>query len=139
MTEQPAEPTLYDKLGGDAEVRALVDRFYDAMERLPEAATIRAMHPNNLAGSREKLYEFLSGWLGGPQLYIQRRGHPRLRARHLPFAIATPEAAAWMLCMAEAIDGLPAGVSAMTRETLWSQLGQVAGFMRNTPDAEPPT
>lgn len=123
--------TLYAQIGGDAEVRALVDRFYDAMETLPQAATIRAMHPNNLAGSRLKLYEFLSGWLGGPQLYIEKRGHPRLRARHLPFAIGDAEAAAWMLCMANALDGLPEAVSPMLREVLWSQLGQVAAFMRN--------
>ncbi len=125
------QATLYEQLGGDAEVRALVDRFYDAMETLPQAATIRAMHPNNLSSSRLKLYEFLSGWLGGPQLYIEKRGHPRLRARHMPFAIGDAEAAAWMLCMADALDGLPSTVSPMLREVLWSQLGQVAAFMRN--------
>ena len=129
--------TLYARLGGDAEVRALVDHFYDAMERLPEAATIRAMHPRNMAGSRQKLYEFLSGWLGGPQLYIEKHGHPRLRRRHLPFDIGTPEATAWMRCMALALDGLPATVSPLLRETVQSQLGQVAAFMRNRPGDSP--
>ena len=127
----PENATLYTQIGGDAEVRALVDRFYDAMETLPQAATIRAMHPNNLSGSRLKLYEFLSGWLGGPQLYIEKHGHPRLRARHMPFAIGDAEAAAWMLCMADALEGLPPTVSPMLREVLWSQLGQVASLMRN--------
>lgn len=129
--------TLYEQLGGEAALRGLVDRFYAAMDRLPEAATIRAMHPRNLQSSNDKLFEFLSGWTGGPQLYIQKRGHPRLRARHLPFAIGTPEAAAWMLCMAEAIEGLSADVSPLTREMLWSQLGQVAAFMRNQPGDSP--
>ena len=127
------QPTFYEQLGGEAEVRALVDRFYDAMGTLPEAAEIRAMHPRNLQGSRDKLFEFLSGWLGGPPLYVEKRGHPRLRARHLPFAIGTPEAAAWMLCMANAIEGLPDNVPQLTRELLFSRLGQVAAFMRNKP------
>lgn len=129
--------SLYAKIGGDAEVRGLVDRFYAAMDTLPEAATIRAMHPRSLQSSNEKLYEFLSGWLGGPQLYVEKRGHPRLRRRHLPFAIGSAEAAAWMTCMATALDGLPARVSPMLRETLRGQLGQVAAFMRNQPGDSP--
>ena len=137
MSESTGARPLYDQLGGETEVRALVDRFYDAMDRLPEAASVRAMHPRNLQSSRDKLFEFLSGWLGGPPLYIQKRGHPRLRARHMPFAIGTPEAAAWMLCMAEALEGLPPEVPQLTREVLFSQLGQVASFMRNQPGDSP--
>ena len=75
----------YDLLGGDATVRRLVDRFYDLMDSVPEHYVIRKLHPADLAGSREKLYLFLSGWLGGPQLYAEKFGHPMLRARHLPY------------------------------------------------------
>ncbi|MFN7146825.1 MAG: group II truncated hemoglobin [Myxococcota bacterium] len=91
--------TLYDAIGGDAGVRRLVDRFYDHMDVLPETATLRAMHPPDLAESRDKLYWFLSGWLGGPPLYVERKGHPRLRARHLPFAVDTDARDQWMRCM----------------------------------------
>src|SRR3954466_10153141 len=77
--------TPYDLLGGDAGIRALVDRFYDLMDSEPEAATIRKLHAASLKASREKLYMYLTGWTGGPHLYVARHGHPRLRARHLPF------------------------------------------------------
>jgi hemoglobin len=81
----------YDSLGGNAAVRRLVDRFYDLMDSVPEYYVIRKLHPADLAGSREKLYLFLSGWLGGPPLYAEKYGHPMLRARHLPFAIGLAE------------------------------------------------
>ncbi|MBI5449938.1 MAG: group II truncated hemoglobin [Gammaproteobacteria bacterium] len=95
--------SLYQRLGGEVAVRRLVDRFYDLMSTLPEAAGIRAMHPELLQSSRDKLFMFLSGWLGGPQLYIERFGHPKLRARHLPFTIGEAERDAWMLCMRRAL------------------------------------
>ena len=97
-------PTPYERLGGDAGVRALVDRFYDLMDLEPAYAGIRALHPAELDGSRDKLYWFLSGWLGGPSLYIERFGHPRLRARHLPYAIGIAERDQWMACMMQAMD-----------------------------------
>lgn len=105
--------TLYDPLGGDAGVRQLVDRFYDVMERDPQARAVRDMHPENLDESRDKLYEFLSGWMGGPALYQEKRGHPRLRFRHLPFSIGKREAAQWLYCMNVAIRDLqiPAAVA----------------------------
>ena len=81
------ELSPYERLGGEQAVRRLVDRFYDLMDTLPEAAGIRALHPEDLTDSREKLFMFLSGWLGGPPLYQMQYGHPRLRARHLPFPI----------------------------------------------------
>ncbi|NIS29878.1 MAG: group II truncated hemoglobin, partial [Actinobacteria bacterium] len=90
--------------GGEAGVRRLVDRFYDLMDTLPEAAEVRALHPRSLHVSREKLFQFLSGWLGGPPLYVERYGHPRLRRRHFPFTIGEREAEQWMLCMRRAID-----------------------------------
>lgn len=96
-------PAPYQRLGGEEGVRALVRRFYELMDTLPEAYGIRKLHPADLAGSEEKLFMFLSGWLGGPQLFVEKFGHPRLRARHLPFAIGGEEAAQWMLCMRQAM------------------------------------
>jgi hemoglobin len=80
-------PTPYDQIGGDAGVRRLVDRFYDLIDSSAEAATIRALHASSLKASRDKLHLYLSYWTGGPQTYVERNGHPRLRARHLPFTI----------------------------------------------------
>ena len=93
----------FDQLGGEAGVRALVDRFYHLMDLEPAYAGIRALHPGDLDGSRDKLHWFLCGWLGGPDLYIQRFGHPRLRARHLPYAIGIAERDQWMACMIQAM------------------------------------
>ncbi|MDZ7653423.1 MAG: group II truncated hemoglobin [Burkholderiaceae bacterium] len=98
-----AEDTPYARLGGDAAVRALVDRFYDLMDLEPGYARLRAVHGNELTHARDKLYWFLSGWLGGPNHYIERFGHPRLRARHLPFSIGQVERDQWMECMNQAL------------------------------------
>jgi len=93
----------YQRLGGETGVRRLVDRFYDLMDRIPEAAVIRQMHSADLSHARDKLFKFLSGWLGGPSLYIEEFGHPRLRARHLPFVIGEAARDAWMMCMKQAL------------------------------------
>lgn len=120
----------YNKLGGDAAVRELVDRFYDYMDTLPEAQGIRRLHPADLTGSRDKLYKFLSGWLGGPSLYMQEYGHPRLRARHLPFKIAEAERDAWMLCMEKAMEDM--GVDdPLMKSHLIQSLWKTADHMRN--------
>src|SRR6186713_706657 len=97
MPETPTTP--YELMGGDTAVRQLVDRFYDIMDSSPEAAVVRALHPESLTGSREKLYLFLLGWTGGPQTYIERYGHPRLRMRHLPFVIGEKARDEWLWCM----------------------------------------
>ncbi len=94
----------YDALGGETGVRRLVDAFYDSMMTLPEAEHILKLHPEDLSVSREKLFMFLSGWFGGPSLYSQVYGHPRLRARHLPFPIGREERDAWLLCMEAALE-----------------------------------
>ena len=95
----PTGPTPFERLQGEAGVRALVDRFYDLMDLEPGYAALRALHPDTLEGSRDKLFWFLCGWLGGPNHYIERFGHPRLRARHLPYAIGLAERDQWMACM----------------------------------------
>ena len=82
--------TPYEEIGGEDGVRRLVETFYDRVDA--ESPTLRAMLPRDDTGSRQKLFEFLSGWIGGPQLYIERRGHPKMRLRHLPFAIGIAEA-----------------------------------------------
>ncbi len=91
--------TPFERLGGEAGVRALVDRFYDLMDLEPQFAGLRALHPSTLDGSRDKLFWFLCGWLGGPDLYISRYGHPRLRARHMPYRIGIAERDQWLACM----------------------------------------
>jgi len=101
MTEQH---TPYQLLGGESAVYKLVDRFYDLMDEKEEVEALRNMHAKNLRVSREKLFLFLSGWLGGPQLYVEKYGHPMLRRRHLPFAIGEAERDQWLLCMNIALD-----------------------------------
>ena len=96
--------TPYEGLGGADALRLLVDRFYDLMDELPETHGLRQLHPADLTGSRQSLVEFLSGWFGGPSLYIEKKGHPRLRMRHMPFAIGPGERDQWMLCMRTALD-----------------------------------
>jgi hemoglobin len=122
-------PSPFERLGGAAGVRKLVDRFYDLMRELPDAAHVLAMHPPDLESSREKLYEFLSGWLGGPPLYVEKRGHPRLRARHLPFPIDDAARDAWLLCMERALDECVSDV--MLKEMLRGAFGRMADHMRN--------
>jgi hemoglobin len=122
-------PTLFDLIGGEARLRELVDRFYDLMDLEPEFADLRAMHPPSLEGSRDKLFWFLSGWTGGPNHYIERFGHPRLRARHLPFTIASKERDQWLRCMALAMHEL--GMPEQLKERLMHSFFQTADWMRN--------
>ncbi|MCX7693515.1 MAG: group II truncated hemoglobin [Tepidimonas taiwanensis] len=124
--------TPYEAIGGAEGVRRLVDRFYQVMDEWPQAWAARRLHPERLDGSRESLFEFLSGWLGGPNLYVQKKGHPRLRMRHLPYAIGPAERDAWMLCMRTALDDCVA--DADLREALLQAFGALADHMINTPD-----
>ncbi|NMF90070.1 group II truncated hemoglobin [Aromatoleum petrolei] len=94
----------YEKLGGEPAVRRLVERFYELMDELPEAVAIRAMHPQDLGHSKEKLFMFLSGWLGGPPLYAERHGPPRLGRAHARFGVDSAARDAWMLCMTRALE-----------------------------------
>ena len=133
--DDPAEalptPTAYTLLGGDARVRELVDRFYDLMDLEPAYAGIRALHPATLDGSRDKLHWFLCGWLGGPNHYIERFGHPRLRMRHMPFSIGIIERDQWLACMDQAMG--ETGVDPALRERLKTSFFQTADWMRNSP------
>lgn len=99
-----AESSPYDRLGGEKVLRKLVQRFYQNMDQLAAARMIRDLHAEDLGSAEEKLFKFLSGWLGGPQLYWEEYGHPRLRMRHLPFAIGARERDQWLLCMSHALD-----------------------------------
>lgn len=125
-----AEDNLFEKLGGEDGIRALVDSFYDYMDNLPEARGVREMHPPDLKTSREKFALFLVGWTGGPQLYMERFGHPRLRMRHLPFAIDESARDQWMLCMRRALEETVEDPA--VREYLNAAFYRVADFMRNT-------
>jgi len=129
--QEPDSPTPYELLGGDAKVRELVERFYDLMDFEPKYARLRAVHGSTLASAREKLYMFLSGWLGGPALYTDRFGHPMLRARHLPFAIGATERDQWMACMVQAMEEVE--VPQDLRNALESAFFKTADWMRNQP------
>lgn len=100
----PSDRSPYTSLGSESGVRQLVDRFYDLMDSTAEAATIREMHPVCLDESRQKLFEFLSGFLGGPSLYMERHGHPRLRMRHAAFSIDESARDNWLACMNQALE-----------------------------------
>lgn len=122
-------PTAFDALGGESAVRALVDRFYDLMDLEADYAGIRALHPPELDTSRDKLFWFLCGWLGGPSHYIERFGHPRLRARHLPFSIGISERDQWLSCMAQAMRELD--IDPALSDRLVEAFHGTADWMRN--------
>jgi hemoglobin len=112
MSEEPKTP--YDLLGGEAGVRALVDRFYDIMDSAPYASGIRAMHGPDLGPMRERLFWFMSGWLGGPALFFEKRPGTCIRSAHAPFAIGPAERDAWLRCMLDALDKVAPGPDART-------------------------
>jgi len=122
--------SLYEQIGGEAKVRALVSRFYTLMDTLEQARTIRAMHDADLSHIHEVLVEFLSGWLGGPPLYTDKYGHPRLRQRHLHVAIGEAERDAWLDCMYQAMEDI--GIPAELQTQLRASFFKTADFMRNT-------
>jgi hemoglobin len=127
MMDDKATP--FDRLGGEAGVRALVDHFYDLMDLDPAYAGMRALHPAVLDGSRDKLFWYLCGWLGGPNHYVERFGHPMLRARHLPYAIGNAERDQWMACMTQALHDR--GVDAELSRGLRQAFQGTADWMRN--------
>jgi hemoglobin len=126
-------PTPYDRIGGEAGVRRLTRRFYALMDTLPEAAACRAIHPPSLAGSEAKLFDYLTGWLGGPPIYVEKHGPPMLRRRHLHAPIAGPEIAGWLLCFRQAWAETVTD-AALTAAVL-PQVEHLARHMRNREDA----
>ncbi|AMC33796.1 group II truncated hemoglobin [Janthinobacterium sp. B9-8] len=124
-----AEMTPYQLLGGDAVLRQLVDRFYDIMYSDPRASGIRAMHHADSTLIRDKFFDFLSGWLGGPQYFIEKYGHPMLRARHMPFSIGEDERDQWLMCMFQAMKEIP--MESSLRDHLEDAFFRTADFMRN--------
>ena len=123
------EASLYELMGRETGIRALVDKFYDLMDAAPEAAQIRAIHPKSLKQSREKLFMFLSGWTGGPQLYMEKYGHPALRMRHAPFSIGTRERDQWIWCMHKALD--ESSIDPKVVGYLKTRFAEVADFLKN--------
>lgn len=123
------QKTVYELIGGEETLRNLTKRFYEVMDTLPEAKSLRAMHPASLQGSEDKLFMFMSGWLGGPNLFQEKFGHPRLRARHLPFTIGKAERDMWMICMVQAFEDV--GIQEPVRSEVLHSLLNLADHMRN--------
>ncbi|MGI9641514.1 MAG: group II truncated hemoglobin [Acidimicrobiia bacterium] len=121
------QDTPFDALGGESVIRSIVDDFYDLVDA--DAPTLRAMLPKDDTVSRDKLYAYLVEWTGGPALYSPDRGHPRMRARHLPFAIGSDEVDAWLRCMNQALD--QNAIEGDVRVFLDDRIGSLAHHMRN--------
>ncbi len=131
MSTEESQPvdTPFQLIGGEERVRALTDRFYDLMDLEPAYKELRAAHGTELTQAREKLFMFLCGWLGGPSYYTDQFGHPRLRMRHMPFAIGIKERDQWVMCMDQAMTETQ--VPAELRERLKNSFFQTADWMRN--------
>ena len=125
----PPFETPFAWIGGESQVHALVDRFYDLMDLEPGYAALRAAHGTELANAREKLKMFLTGWMGGPQRYTEQFGHPRLRMRHMPFSIGIAERDQWVACMDQAMQ--ETAVDDALRTRLKESFMQTADWMRN--------
>jgi len=123
------EKTTYELIGGAEKLRELVDRFYDLMDLEENYQGIRLMHPTDSTSSREKLFMFLSGWMGGPDLFVEQYGHPRLKARHLPFSIGISERDQWLQCMRQAMKDV--GINGILFERLMQSFFATADWMRN--------
>jgi hemoglobin len=127
--DRPSKVTPYDLIGGEVMVRRLADRFYEIMDSDPGAARIRAMHDKDLAPIRQLLFEFLSGWLGGPPLYFQRSEHRCIMSAHRPFAIGEAERDQWMMCMRRAMDDC--GLKGEMRGVMDQAFLRMADMFRN--------
>ncbi|MDO8251971.1 MAG: group II truncated hemoglobin [Rhodoferax sp.] len=132
IQEKPLFDTPFEWIGGEARVQALTERFYDLMDLEPGYSVLRAAHGRELDNARQRLFWFLCGWLGGPQHYTERFGHPRLRGRHMPFKVGLVERDQWVACMDQAMGetGVPEDLRARLRDSFF----KTADFMRNTPE-----
>jgi hemoglobin len=129
MSDVAAEMSMFDRIGGAVAVDRLVEAFYRRMDQLPEAATIRDMHGPDLGSIKSVLKRYLSEWTGGPKLYSPEKGHPRLRQRHMGFAIGNAERDAWLLCMRGALQETISDADA--QRELDGALTKLADWMRN--------
>lgn len=129
MQIQENSKNHFDRIGGEAVILQLVTRFYDIMEQSPQTIEILELHPKDLRGARTKLYEFLVGWMGGPPVYVEKYGHPRLRMRHIHVAIGALERDQWMYCINTAMQEL--AIKSPLQEELQQAFYQIADFMRN--------
>jgi hemoglobin len=127
--DKPPFETPFEWVGGEQQVKALVERFYDLMDIEPDYKELRAAHGSTLQDARDKLFWFLCGWLGGPEHYTERFGHPRLRMRHMPFSIGALERDEWLACMDQAMKETE--VDPVLRERLNSSFFKTADWMRN--------
>lgn len=121
--------TLYEAIGGDATVRSLTRRFYQLMDTLPEAARCRAIHPADLSGSEAKFYDYLTGYLGGPPVYVEKHGHPMLRRRHFVAPIGPAERDEWLLCFRRAMEETIENPK--LRDIIWPPIERLAFHMQN--------
>src|SRR5690606_7850464 len=130
---EPVEqaPSAFELIGGEEAVRTLVDRFYDLMDLDEDLAELRATHGPSLDNARDRLFWFLCGWLGGPDHYVKRFGHPRLRMRHMPFAIGIRERDQWLVCMGRAMQDTE--IEPELFERLMASFFNTADWMRNQP------
>jgi hemoglobin len=130
IQDKPPFDTPFEWIGGEEKVKALVERFYDLMDLEPQYAALRAVHGSELTKARQHLFWFLCGWLGGPQHYTERFGHPRLRMRHMPFPIGIQERDQWLACMDQAMaeTQVPDALRARLKDSFF----QTADWMRNT-------
>ena len=126
---EPVSQSIYQAIGGEETVAKLVDRFYHLMDSEPAFAPVREMHPPALDGSRQKLFFYLSGWFGGPNLYVEKIGQPLMRRRHMNFAIDSSARDLWLQCMAQAMQDV--GISPEHQLKLGAQFYKLADFMRN--------
>lgn len=133
MTPSDSNQTPFALLGGESAVNQLVERFYDLMDLDPRWAHLRSLHGSDLEQSRAKLFWFLCGWLGGPDHYIERFGHPRLRMRHMHVRIGTQARDEWLACMEQAM--VDVSVPQALRQRLMQSLFQTADWMRNQQEA----
>jgi hemoglobin len=131
MSSSPQPTTVFEWIGGEEKIRALVDRFYDLMDLEPAYKELRAAHGSELTDARQKLFWFLCGWMGGPNYFVDRFGHPRLRARHMPFKIGITERDQWVACMNQAMGEVQ--LDETLRGKLLESFMGTADWMRNTP------
>ncbi|WP_372870818.1 group II truncated hemoglobin [Shewanella sp.] len=125
----PNQSNAYEMIGGDKTIRAIARQFYARMQQGEDTQNLLAMHPGSIEHSEQKLYEFLSGWLGGPQLFQQKYGHPALRARHMPFAINEQMRDQWLLCMQHALEQEVKNEE--HRKVIYQAIATLADHMRN--------